>query len=61
MAPKPSKCPICGAPTEKTVAPFCSDRCKDIDLNRWLGGGYGIPANDQSPPEHAENDNERDD
>lgn len=26
--------------------PFCSTRCKDIDLNRWLSGGYAIPVRD---------------
>ena len=40
-------CPICGkpsAPAESGVAPFCSPRCKDVDLNRWLKGAYAIPA-----------------
>jgi len=38
------KCPICKAPTEKTFKPFCSKRCADVDLHRWLSGGYAIPA-----------------
>lgn len=40
-------CPICGkpsAPAESDVAPFCSQRCKDVDLNRLLKGTYAIPA-----------------
>lgn len=38
------KCPICGKPAQAATRPFCSDRCKDIDLNRWLSGGYAIPG-----------------
>jgi endogenous inhibitor of DNA gyrase (YacG/DUF329 family) len=41
----PSKtCPICGKPTVERFRPFCSGRCKDVDLNRWLSGHYAIPA-----------------
>lgn len=39
-----AKCPICGAPTARRWRPFCSKRCADIDLNRWLSGRYAIPA-----------------
>lgn len=38
------KCPICNEPAAKTFRPFCSGRCKDIDLGRWLKGSYAIPA-----------------
>ena len=38
------KCPICGKPAEAEVRPFCSKRCADVDLNRWLSGTYAIPA-----------------
>lgn len=37
-------CPICGKPAESDRAPFCSPRCANVDLNRWLKGGYAIPA-----------------
>jgi uncharacterized protein len=37
-------CPICGKPSTKENHPFCSDRCRDVDLNRWLSGSYTIPA-----------------
>ncbi|WGJ15116.1 DNA gyrase inhibitor YacG [Methylocapsa sp. D3K7] len=37
-------CPICGKPSEFVTRPFCSKRCADIDLHRWLGGVYAIPA-----------------
>ena len=38
------KCPICGKPTQPQFRPFCSKRCADVDLNRWLSGTYAIPA-----------------
>jgi uncharacterized protein len=37
-------CPQCGKPSARETYPFCSKRCKDIDLNRWLSGGYAIPV-----------------
>ena len=37
-------CPICGKPAVERYRPFCSKRCADIDLNRWLKGGYAIPG-----------------
>lgn len=38
------RCPICGAPTVHEYRPFCSRRCADVDLSRWLRGAYVIPA-----------------
>ncbi len=38
------RCPICKAPTEMAFRPFCSARCRDVDLSRWLRGGYAIPG-----------------
>jgi endogenous inhibitor of DNA gyrase (YacG/DUF329 family) len=38
------KCPICGKPATEASKPFCSERCRDVDLNRWLSGSYVIPA-----------------
>ncbi|HET6375840.1 MAG TPA: DNA gyrase inhibitor YacG [Methylocella sp.] len=37
-------CPVCGKPAVFAFRPFCSKRCADIDLHRWLGGVYAIPA-----------------
>ena len=37
-------CPICGKPSSDKTRPFCSRRCGDIDLNRWLTGVYAIPV-----------------
>lgn len=39
-------CPICHEPTAPSYRPFCSRRCADIDLGRWMLGSYAIPAND---------------
>lgn len=38
------KCPICGKAAEQAFKPFCSKRCADIDLNRWLSGVYAVPV-----------------
>ena len=37
-------CPICRKPAADRFRPFCSARCKDVDLNRWFKGAYAIPA-----------------
>jgi uncharacterized protein len=37
-------CPICGKPAADRFRPFCSARCKDVDLHRWFSGAYAIPA-----------------
>lgn len=39
---KSGRCPICRRPTERGFRPFCSKRCADVDLARWLGGAYAI-------------------
>jgi len=38
------RCPICGKPASETSRPFCSPRCRDVDLNRWLSNSYVIPG-----------------
>jgi uncharacterized protein len=37
-------CPICGKPAAEASRPFCSERCRDVDLNHWLSGSYAIPV-----------------
>ena len=37
-------CPICGKPAVEASRPFCSERCRDVDLNRWLSGSYVVPG-----------------
>lgn len=39
-------CPECGKPSARDTYPFCSVRCKNVDLNRWLSGAYVIPVCD---------------
>lgn len=43
---KGQKCPICGKPTQPDYKPFCSKRCADVDLGKWLGEGYRIPTDE---------------
>lgn len=40
-------CPVCGRPSIVEMRPFCSKRCADIDLGRWLGEVYRVPATEQ--------------
>ncbi len=42
--PQPRACPICGKPAAPAIAPFCSARCADVDLHRWLAGAYVVPG-----------------
>lgn len=39
-----ARCPICRKPTCKAHRPFCSKRCAEVDLGRWLKGGYAVPG-----------------
>jgi hypothetical protein len=51
-------CPICGKPTERAEhRPFCSPRCRQVDLARWLGEAYRIPG----PPVQPNGEGEHDD
>lgn len=38
------KCPMCGKQAVHRYRPFCSRRCADIDLGRWLTGAYSVPS-----------------
>ncbi|WHO38725.1 DNA gyrase inhibitor YacG [Sphingobium sp. AP49] len=49
MSPDLGACPVCGQRTQAEIRPFCSTRCRDRDLLRWLGEGYrvaGPPADE---------------
>src|SRR5438046_51497 len=41
-----AKCPVCGKPAEAKYQPFCTKRCADIDLGRWLKESYRVPSED---------------
>lgn len=42
-----SGCPICKKPQSPDYRPFCSRRCADVDLQRWLVGAYAVPAEEE--------------
>lgn len=44
---KSGKCPVCGKKASLDMRPFCSKRCADLDLGRWLGGDYRVPTNER--------------
>jgi endogenous inhibitor of DNA gyrase (YacG/DUF329 family) len=46
QSPSLEACPICGKPMVERYRPFCSKRCADVDLNRWLSGVYVVPDKD---------------
>lgn len=43
-------CPVCRKETDREFRPFCSRRCADLDLARWLRGDYRL-ATDDAPPD----------
>jgi endogenous inhibitor of DNA gyrase (YacG/DUF329 family) len=48
-APPPKPCPVCGRPAQAAFRPFCSPRCRHVDLGRWLSGAYVIPGAERPP------------
>jgi endogenous inhibitor of DNA gyrase (YacG/DUF329 family) len=56
-APTRAVCPICGKPRDAAFKPFCSKRCADVDLHRWLSGRHAIPVTeDEEEDERREED-----
>jgi endogenous inhibitor of DNA gyrase (YacG/DUF329 family) len=57
---KTPACSICGKPVDPVFKPFCSKRCADVDLHRWLSGAYTIagdrPEEAPAPRPGEEND-----
>lgn len=57
-------CPICGKDSDPKYRPFCSRRCADIDLGRWLKGSYVIPGEaleeEDAPPSRPQDPTDRD-
>ncbi len=47
-------CPICGKPATIESRPFCSPRCRSVDLNRWLTGAYAIPVVEEDGAEERD-------
>jgi endogenous inhibitor of DNA gyrase (YacG/DUF329 family) len=48
-----AQCPVCGKPADAKYQPFCSKRCADIDLGRWLKESYRVPT-DETPDDEGE-------
>lgn len=46
-------CPICGKAAVERYHPFCSKRCADVDLGRWLSGSYAVPDDDPDALDEA--------
>ena len=46
--PRLAPCPICGKLSVQQFRPFCSKRCADVDLNRWLSGVYAVPVTEDT-------------
>ncbi len=44
-------CPICGEDTVTRFRPFCSKRCADVDLAKWLNGSYSVPSQREEDPD----------
>jgi uncharacterized protein len=42
--PPTPRCPLCGKPRVDRYRPFCSARCRDVDLGRWFDASYAVPA-----------------
>ena len=60
MSPKTAPCPICGKPSVHEARPFCSRRCAEIDLGRWLKGVYRVPGEAAADLEDADGGRDRD-
>jgi endogenous inhibitor of DNA gyrase (YacG/DUF329 family) len=50
---KSKPCPICRKRRSAEFAPFCSARCRDRDLGRWLSDGYAVPGPPADPEDIA--------
>ncbi|MBL8558464.1 MAG: DNA gyrase inhibitor YacG [Hyphomonadaceae bacterium] len=51
-------CSICGKPLDPRYRPFCSKRCADLDLHRWLSGSYSIPGDTEEDERSSPDDSE---
>jgi uncharacterized protein len=49
-------CPVCDAPVDpqNKALPFCSERCRQIDLGRWLGERYSVPLPQRRIPDERD-------
>lgn len=57
---KTPACPLCSKPRVEAYRPFCSKRCADVDMGRWLKEGYSIPGDETVETGDEASDAERD-
>ena len=50
------RCAMCGKPQDEKFKPFCSKRCADLDLGKWLKGSYSLPGDPVAPDEIPDDD-----
>lgn len=55
-APLKTACPICRKPAQPEFRPFCSSRCANVDLQRWLSGSYVLPGDEVEQPAAGDDD-----
>jgi hypothetical protein len=48
------RCPVCGKPRKEAYRPFCSRRCADVDLQRWLAGIHRISGDEQTSEDETD-------
>ena len=53
-----ARCPICRRPAVPDFRPFCSKRCREVDLGRWIEGAYRIPDDEALPGADENNQDE---
>jgi endogenous inhibitor of DNA gyrase (YacG/DUF329 family) len=58
-AQRQNACPICGKPVVTEFRPFCSRRCADVDLHRWLSGVYAVPVTEDEEEDERRDDGEQ--
>ncbi|MGL4322567.1 MAG: DNA gyrase inhibitor YacG [Beijerinckiaceae bacterium] len=56
---RPRPCPICSKPELFDYRPFCSKRCADVDLHRWMNGSYAIPVTEDADEDGETSPGER--
>jgi hypothetical protein len=54
--PPTPRCPLCGKPRVPRFRPFCSARCRDVDLGRWFAASYALPADEPGYNEDTDKD-----
>jgi endogenous inhibitor of DNA gyrase (YacG/DUF329 family) len=47
-------CPVCGKPADPKRPPFCSPRCAEVDLHRWLSGVYRVETDETPDPDEPQ-------